>query len=141
MTWASSPINFCVEWLQPCRTLCGGRLTILVFSSLLFSLFFFFAFFFFCQCVFDFQVWLLHLSSVFPTGFIQPYQETEGHTPQEVEKGHVVYFFKYIAFHGSGSSSPSAFTSLYALPEYTSLTTYGPSQLGRNLPLMCGSCD
>ena len=133
MTWASSLINFCVEWLQPCRTLCGGRLTILVFSS--------FFFLFFLQCVFDFQVWLLHLSSVFPTGFIQPYQETEGHTPQEVEKGHVVYFFKYIAFHGSGSSSPSAFTSLYALPEYTSLTTYGPSQLGRNLPLMCGSCD
>ena len=50
-------------------------------------------------------------------------RSTEGHTLQEVGEGHTVYLFRYIAFHGSGNSSPSAFTSLYALPEYTSLIT------------------
>lgn len=39
----------------------------------------------------------------------------EGHALQEVGKGHTIYFFKYIAFQGSGSSSQSAFTSLLYL--------------------------
>ena len=47
----------------------------------------------------------------------------EGHILQEVRKGHTVYLFRYIAFHGSQRSSPSAFTSLYAFPGYTSLIT------------------
>ena len=63
----------------------------------------------------------------------------EGHTPQEVGKGHTVYFLKYTAFHESGSTSLYAFTSLYALPEYSSLITKWPFELGHNLPLGCGS--